>query len=229
MTDIKASDAGEALKIIAHKLNNVNVIEPEGLHTLLRVVRDLKAGKRNQHWLLDVDRGNPIKFKKGITSDGKFVRPKIDFAKIRVNQSYEGRPPFESFDLAMVLEDDAEDILSRWHIDLANNGEDGFQTGPLFHLQFGGRNNGFDRAHDHPVKEPRWCHPPMELALMSEMIVANFFEQAWHTLSNDPSWCTSICLFQKLCYESYLLRLQKCLDAPSGSTILKHVWASNWS
>ncbi|MBS3668114.1 hypothetical protein [Vreelandella boliviensis] len=229
MTDIRASDAGDALKIIANKLRSVNVIEPEGLYTLMRVVRDLKARKRNKEWQLDVDRGAPIQFKQGTTSDGKKVRPKIDFAKIQVNQSYDSRPPFDSFDLAMVLEDDAEVILSRWHIDLANNGEGGFQTGPLFHLQFGGRNNGFDRAHDHPVKEPRWCHPPMELALMSEMIVANFFEDAWYNLRNDPSWCASVCLFQTLCYESYLLRLQECLNAPRGSTILQDVWASNWN
>lgn len=229
MTKIYAQDASDALKAIANKLNHVSVIEPEGLNSLLRVVRDLKSNKRNLNWVQDVDRGNPILFKEGVTSDGIRVRPKIDFARIKVNQSHTSRPPFDSFDLAMVLEDDANAVLSRWHIDLANRSNKGVQAGPLFHLQFGGRNNGLDRSQDHPVKEPRWCHPPMDLALMSEMIVANFFEDAWHILRQDPSWCNSICVFQHLCYESYLLRLQGCLNTPKGSTILQDVWAPNWS
>ncbi len=194
----------------------------------MRVARDLKAKKRSKQWPLDVDRGSPIRFRTGTTSDGKRVRPKIDFAKIHVNQDHQHRPPFDCFDLAIVIEDEDEQLLSRWHIDQANNGAEGVQTGPLFHLQFGGRNYGFDRADDHPVKEPRWCHPPMELALASEMIVANFFEEAWKNLREDPGWCSNIQLFQKLCYESYVLRLQNCLNTPSGSTILRDVWASNW-
>lgn len=229
MTDIRARDAGDALHSIASKLNGAKVLEPEGLDTLLRVARDLKAKKRSPGWRLEVDRGMPVRFKVGIASDGKKVRPKIDYASINVNQALVDRPPFDCFDLAIVLEDETENLLSRWHIDLANASGGAVQAGPLFHLQFGGRSNGSNRSQDHPVKEPRWCHPPMELALASEMIVANFFEKAWQELREDRSWCTSINLFQKLCYESYLQRLQRCLDAPSGSTILRDVWASNWN
>lgn len=228
MTDFKASEAGDALQVIANKLHSVKVLEPEGLHTLQRVARDLKSKKRKREWPLEVDRGAPVRFKLGETSDGKKVRPKIDFANIQVNQSLTNKPPFDCFDLAIVLEDDEEKPLSRWHIDLANDSGGTIQAGPLFHLQFGGRNNGHDRFEDHPVKEPRWCHPPMELALASEMIIANFFEDAWLGLREDRTWCTNINLFQKLCYESYLKRLQDCLDAPSGSTMLRDVWASNW-
>ena len=229
MTDFKASEAGDALHVIANKLNSAKVLEPEGLNTLQRVARDLRAKKRSREWPLEVDRGAPVRFKLGETSDGKKVRPKIDFAKVIVNQSLKDRPPFDCFDLAIVLEDEDGQPLSRWHIDLANDSSGTMQTGPLFHLQFGGRNNGFDRFEDHPVKEPRWCHPPMELALASEMITANFFEAAWGSLREDRTWCTNINLFQKLCYEDYLKRLQQCLETPSGSTILRDVWASNWS
>jgi hypothetical protein len=228
VTDIKAADAGDALQAIANKLRDANVIEPEGLNTLLRVSRDLKAKKRSRNWQLDVDRGAPIRFRQGTTSDGVQVRPKIDFARIHVNQDHTVRPPFDSLDLAIILEDDSGKSMSRWHIDQANSDASGVQAGPLFHLQFGGRNNGLDRSEDHPIKEPRWCHPPMELALASEMIVANFFDKAWQSLREDPSWCKNIRLFQTLCYESYLVRLQRCLDAPSGSTMLRDVWASNW-
>lgn len=229
MTDIKACDAGDALHAIANKLNGAKVLEPEGMNALVRVAQDLKKLKRRRDWLLEVDRGTPVRFKIGVTSDRKKIRPKIDLANIRVNQAIQNRPPFDCFDLAIVLEDETQKKLSRWHIDLANASDGTVQSGPLFHLQFGGRNNGYDRSEDHPVKEPRWCHPPMELALASEMIVANFFESAWEELREDRGWCININVFQKLCYESYLQRLQRCLDTPSGSTILRDVWASNWS
>lgn len=229
MTDIKACDAATALKAIANKLNMAQVLEPEGLNTLNMIVADLRTRNRKLDWLLEVDRGAPVRFKVGVTSDGKRVRPKIDFANIHVNQRISSRPPFDCFDLAVVLEDEMGNTLSRWHIDLANESGGAVQAGPLYHLQFGGRNNGHDRGEDHPVKEPRWCHPPMELALTSEMIVANFFQTAWQDLKEDRSWCQNINVFQKLCYESYLQRLQRCLEVPSGSTILHDVWSSNWS
>ncbi|AZV76951.1 hypothetical protein EBB79_02935 [Parasedimentitalea marina] len=228
MTDIKAEAAGEALKAIAQKLDDTGVIAPEGRSTLLRVASELKGKKRSKQWPQEVDRGSPVRFNVGKTADNKPVRPIIDFAKIHVNQNHKSRPPFDCFDLAIVLESDTGDLLSRWHIDQANSEGGSYQAGPLFHLQFGGRNNGYDRSVDHPIKEPRWCHPPMDLALSTEMIVANFFEDAWHGLREDPSWCLNIGLFQKLCYEAYLEHLQKCISAPRGSTILNDVWAANW-
>ncbi len=229
MAGISAREAGDALHSVANKLSEAQVIEPEGAAALFEVARDLKATKRNQPWLLEISRGTPVRFKLGKTADGKSVRPRIDYASIRVDQTIGDRPPFSSFDLAILLESDTGEPLSRWHIDLANGSGATAQSGPLFHLQFGGRNNGYDRRDDHPVKEPRWCHPPMELALSCEMIVANFFEHKWETLREDRSWCTNINLFQKLCYESYLRRMQRCLDSPSGSTILRDVWAKNWA
>lgn len=68
----------------------------------------------------------------------------------------------------------------------------------------------------------------MELALVCEVISANFFESAWLELREDPTWCKSIRLFQRLCYEKYLSKLQLSLDGPESSTILGDAWASNW-
>ncbi|GJL89585.1 MAG: hypothetical protein DHS20C03_32940 [Minwuia thermotolerans] len=229
MTNIRAREAGEALQAIATKLNSAKVLEPDGFNTLMRVSRDLKAGKRKQTWPIEVDDGAPVRFRVTSTSDGKQVRPVIHFAEIGVNQSIQNRPPFDRFDLAIIIEGEDRKPLSRWHIDLANASGGVIQPGPLFHLQFGGRIRTHGRDEDHPVKEPRWCHPPMELALASEMIVANFFETEWATLREDRGWCSNINLFQKLCYENYLERLKRCLDGPSSTTILRDVWASNWN
>jgi len=229
MTDIQADDAGKALKAITMKLLKAGVLEQDGVTSLLNVASGMVAQKRNRNWLQEVDRGNPVRFKQVPTSDNGFIRPKIDFARIGVNQSHASRPPFDFFDVAIVVEDGSGTPLSRWHLDFANQNQGTVQSGPLFHLQFGGRNHGFPRSLDHPVKEPRWCHPPMELALVCELIIANFFEDEWIALRDDPSWCHNICMFQSLCFENYLSKLQQSINTPSGSTILKDMWASNWN
>lgn len=227
MTDIQAADAGKALRAIATKLFDAGVLEPEGRSTLYGVADALKRRKRKKEWSLFVDRSAPVAFKFGVTSDGKKVRPRIDYADIEVNQKHDNRPPFDCFGLAVVIEDDTGVPASRWHLDQANTENGITQTGPLFHLQFGGRNRDHDRGLDHPIKEPRWHHPPMELALTCEMILANFFEKEWLGLRDDASWCTHIGLFQNLCYENYLTSLRTSLESPRGSTILKDSWASS--
>lgn len=201
---------------------------PEGRAVLDDVAQELKRKKRQKKWRLFVDRQNPISFKSCKTSYGKVVQPRIDHADIKVNQDHEDRPPFDSFDLAVVIAEESGKPISRWHLDQANVENGVPQTGPLFHMQFGGRNHGFPRELDHPIKEPRWIHPPMELALTCETILANFYEKEWLILREDPSWCRHICLFQTLCYENYLAKLQNCLSKTQGSTILKDAWASNW-
>lgn len=228
MTDIQAAKASNALKAITQKLFDAGVLKLEGRSTLLDVAASIKRKKRQNNWHIFVDRRAPIAFNLGLTSDGKRVRPRIDYADIQVNQAHTHRPPFDCFDLAVVIEDENGVPSSRWHLDQANVESGVVQGGPLIHLQFGGRNHDQERALDHPIKEPRWNHPPMDLALMCETIIANFFEKEWLVLRDDPSWCNHICLFQTLCYENYLTRLRTCLDNPCGSTILKESWASNW-
>lgn len=228
MTSIEAADASAALKAITIKLDGAGVLTPEGMAALNEVAQALKRKKRQKKWQLFVDRQNAIYFKSCETSYGKTVQPRIDHADIQVNQDHEDRPPFDSFDLAVVIAEESGKPISRWHLDQANVENGVPQTGPLFHMQFGGRNHDFPRELDHPIKEPRWSHPPMELALTCETILANFYEKEWLVLREDASWCRHICLFQTLCYENYLAKLQNCLGNPRGSTILKDAWASNW-
>lgn len=228
MTDIKAVDAAKSLRAIATKLYDAGVLQPEGRSTLYRVVAELKLGRRSREWQLFVDRSSPVTFSIGVTSDGKKVRPSIDYADIKINQDHVDRPPFDCFDIAVLIENENGGPSSRWHLDQANVEDGVTQSGPLFHLQFGGRNHSQLREQDHPIKEPRWNHPPMDLALMCETILANFFEKEWLELRDDPSWCKHICLFQNLCYDNYLATLRTCLDSPKGSTMLKDTWGANW-
>lgn len=112
-------------------------------------------------------------------------------------------------------------------LDLANKPGGIPQSGPLTHLQFGGHHHG-NRAQDHPLKVPRWCHPPMDVALLCEVVAANFYEEEWLGLRDEPNWCQSISLFQRLCYTHYFDSMTKSLSM-SSTTALRSMWASTYT
>lgn len=223
---ITAALAGDALSVVATKLLESQILEPEGYAVLSRISGELKRSRDAITWVTEVDRGNPIRFVKHQDRSGKIVAPAIMAKKITVDQKERRTPPFTTLDLALEIEDGQGNPVSRWHIDLANAPAGMPQSGPLIHLQYGGHHH--DAGHlDPPLRTPRWCHPPMELALLSEVVAANFFEPQWVEMREDPGWCEAIALFQRLCYSHYADRLKASLSQRSTTT-LNTMWASSW-
>lgn len=223
---ISAAAAGEAMTKVATKLRDNEILEQEGYGVLMRVSSELKRAKGAISWVIEVDRGQPIRFVKHRDRSGKTITPTIVAKRIRVDQGQRTTPPFTSLDLALEIDDEHGNPFSRWHLDLANAQGGAVQTGPLVHLQYGGHLHNAGHL-DHPLKTPRWCHPPMELALLSEVVAANFFEKQWIEMRDDPGWCGAITLFQKLCYQHYAERLVQSLSQ-SATTTLNTMWASVW-
>jgi hypothetical protein len=223
---ITAAKAGEALSVVATKLLENEILQAEGYAVLQRVAGALQKDKEALTWGVEVDRGAPILFSKVKDKGGKTVTPSIVAKKITINQIERKTPPFSHLDIALEIDDEYSQPLSRWHLDLANATDDVIQSGPLVHLQYGGHHHNAGHL-DHPLRTPRWCHPPMELALLSEVVAANFFEDAWVAMREDPNWCKAICLYQSLCYSHYVERLTKSLSV-SSSTSLNTMWATEW-
>ncbi len=159
----------------------------------------------------------------------KWVVPAIVSDGIHIRQSEAALPPFDKLDLALEVSDEADGPVARWHLDLANRKtgkEDEWQPGPLIHLQYGGHIHNA-RHLDHPLKVPRWCHPPMEVVLLCEVVAANFYERQWLELREDSNWCRSVSVFEQLCYTDYAAKLQSAL-ATSTRTALNSMWAGTW-
>jgi len=222
---LTARDAGEALMTVARRLGDAGVLTAEGARILETQGRRIKQSQKPCEWSLLIDPDERVKFEWTEDKNGHHVQPWL-CANLVVNQSLAGRPPFSALDIAIQFDDLNDEPVARWHVDLANEKDDAFQPGPLFHLQFGGHQQGF-RDRDHPLKAPRWCHPPMEAALLCEVIAANFFEEKWLVLREDPAWCEAIAHFQRLCYPSYLNKLAEALLKPRA-TLLNEVWAGDW-
>ncbi len=223
---IEAVSAGDALSVVATKLLESEILQPEGFAVLSRISQELRRRKNAVSWVTEVDRGDPIRFVKHHDRCGKTISLAITAKKITVDQKMRRTPPFTTLDLALEIDDDQGNPVSRWHLDLANAPGGLAQSGPLIHLQYGGHRHGAGHL-DHPLRTPRWCHPPMELALLSEMVAANFFEAQWIEMREDPGWCKAITLFQRLCYQHYAERLTASLSQ-SSTTTLNTMWASAW-
>lgn len=222
---VNAIDAGEALMTVARRLGEARVLTSEGARILEAQGRRIKQSQKPSEWTMLIDPDERVKFEWIEDKNGQPVQPWL-CANLVVDQSLAGRPPFSVLDIAIQFDDLHDAPVGRWHVDLANEKDDEFQPGPLFHLQFGGHQQGF-RERDHPLKAPRWCHPPIEAALVCEVIAANFFEDKWLALREDPGWCAAIAQFQRLCYPAYLNKLAEALLKPR-STLLNEVWAGDW-
>lgn len=232
MAVVGAEEAGKALSTVATKLATANILSWDGQQVLEEQAGRLRKLGNVPAWGVEVDRNRPVFFNNSVDKNGAAIRISIDGARVEFQQDDEDLCPVRNMDAAVVIADAKDELIARWHIDKANleaghDDEMQAQPGPLFHLQFGGHVAG-RRDLDLPIKEPRWCHPPLEIALLCEIVAANFFEQAWNdNVRDDESWCSAIQLFQRLCWERYLRKKLECITV-SRSTALGLMWADRW-
>lgn len=226
--NITAKDMAGAIGSIASILKDKDIITDNGYSSLLDIQSQLKAFKNNKYWFMSVDIDRPIEFEiiDKVLKEKDPVSVILSSEKISIDLNNEF--PFINLDVCVVIRNMDEEPISRWHFDLANQNEEGvMQPGPLTHLQYGGHNSG-NREYDHPLKIPRWCHPPMDIILLCEAIVANFFPEKWDLIKDNPSWCHAIAESQKICYSAYLYKMIKSLGL-SSTTILQEMDAKSWN
>ena len=83
---------------------------------------------------------------------------------------------------------EAEKLLERHHLDLANAGSPG-QAGPVWHLQMGGNPSGsIDPTETGWLDLPRWPTAPMDLTLAIEFLAYSFFPEKWVQLNDRGDW-----------------------------------------
>lgn len=223
---VTAGEMADAINTIANKMLSVGIITPEGYAALTEEGRRLNRTPKATSWQVEIHRDNAIIFTDTLDERAELIIPRISCKGISVEQVQHDCPPFASLDVALEIQDSLRNSLSRWHVDWANSTDGVCQSGPLVHLQFGGHRPG-QRDTDHPLKVPRWCHPPMDILLLCEMVAANFYEEQWEELREDQNWCKAIATGQKLCYSAYLRKMTEGLSI-SSKTLLHSMWASEW-
>lgn len=222
----EAGEIGESIETVATKLYEFNIITDSGYGVLYEEGRRLKVARKATSWDIFVDRDNAIEFRETCDKNGDGIIPRITCPGISVVQDDCSHPPFKALDIAIEIENRDREPIARWHVDWANTNNEVTQSGPLVHLQYGGHNAGH-RDLDHPLKVPRWCHPPMDLVLMCEVMAANFYEEEWEELREDQNWNVAVSIAQRFCYSSYFRKFSSGLSVASKS-ILHSMWATEW-
>jgi hypothetical protein len=163
------------------------------VHQWVRQCNPCRKGhtaKRCLGWRLLVDRGFLV-----LGPVGQSGRPTIR-VDVSANCSFEratpGRQPewvakplTESTVVVEIFDVGSDTILERHHVDLANRG----QQGPTWHFQYGGNPaGGVEELPTSWLQEPRWPMAPLDLTLLIELLVYNFFPEQWRRLNGQGEW-----------------------------------------
>lgn len=222
-----ACELADALSTVCRILYENKLLTDKGYASFQNVIRELKRLRNRKEWSFVVDLDDPIEFEfaENVINQSDYAQILLSAKEVSVDTSKHF--PFKTWDISLLIKDLDGEPIGRWHFDFANQNTDSMQSGPLTHMQFGGHISGGNRNHDYSLKVPRWTHPPMDLSLLCEVIVANFFPHTWDLIKEDPAWCESISLSEKLCYSAYVSKLLTSLNA-SGTTFLNEVEAKTW-
>jgi len=182
-------------------------------------------------WSYKVNASTPLKFKPIYDSYLAYEIFPVIYLDVEVDDSLTASniPPFKTLVVTLEVKRLSDlHIIYRAHFDLANKEGDppAYQPGPLYHVQFGGHSPGGDRASDFRLKIPRWTYPPMDLILVCETIVANFYPDKWNKLKGQRGWLEYIKQSQELCYSRYFEKVDSILSG--GRSLLNETWASSW-
>lgn len=221
---LQAKEMATRLQNLFRQLTDLQVIEQDSWSSINEAVKRLKRTHETDDWRYDVTPTKPIKFKCIRNKHGKLVQPvvttQIEASPASFGEQDDG---FRLLNTTIELWDETRMPISRWHIDLAND----TQEGPKFHLQGGGHSSGnTDRNSDYRIDIPRWAYPPMDLILVCEMIVANFFPTQWHSVRETTAWVKLVQDAEKYCLSSYHNQVVGLLNTSGkNQTVLQRLWA----
>lgn len=203
-----------------------------------------QKGKRPATWRVSISKEHPLEFKK--SSEGNFEVhvdlscemegevASLDSDKtvlkkynvlIRIwscQEKISYRERIDAPGLKQELEGQGWNrVVSRFHMDLRENVPR--KPEPLYHLHFGGRSEDNEYCWiPKNLDEPRFCCFPMDLILLCEFILTNFFPEESENLRRTPEWRRMIQKSQYLYLRPYLARLTKFLNN-ENDTLLGHL------
>jgi hypothetical protein len=109
-------------------------------------------------------------------------------------------------------------VILRFHFDLKNLDEENLE--PLFHLHVGGRQRDEENCWLHErIPVPRFSHPPMDLILLCEFVLVNFFPEGYRNLKEDPEWINLIRKSQEIFQVPYFKKSIKHINDENGTLL----------
>ncbi len=173
-------------------------LDPASHHTLIEEAQTLDRELKKDKWKFKISRDDPITFK------NKNSNLQIDIAcKIEGIGNHTEKHNVE-FRVRSTTNDDQN---VKFHIDqkLPDTQE------PWHHLHMG----GFD--------EPRFPYPPMDIILLSEFILINYFQEVYEDLRKDGGWKRLIINSQNIFQKEYYETCWNCIENHENTTLMEHL------
>jgi len=193
---------------------------------LLRTSLKRKRNVETVDWRLAISPKNPLIF---ITNDCHFqvdISCEIEGIGNLINKqnmlirvwSYDINTCFrDEMDAAILKEkikqEGGKRVMLRFHIDRRTL--DVKNPEPCYHLHVGGIPDDSENCWiPKQIKEPRFPFPPMDLILLSEFVLVNFFHVESKDLREKPEWKSLVKKSQEFFIRPYFKECMKFLNSP---------------
>jgi hypothetical protein len=113
------------------------------------------------------------------------------------------REPFDSLNIKSLAEGgDWKRVMIRFHLEQKEKNVT--LPEPICHLNFGGKQSPEEYCWiPTTIKEPRFPHPPMDIVLLLEYILLNYYPNETQDFRNGREWIDIVRFSQKLFQEKY--------------------------
>ncbi len=166
---------------------------------LIERARSLKNNTKNGEWKFIIPRESPLIFVNHETNKMIKISCIIEGKEKEINK--------HNMELQVCSYIEKEKIFE-FRIDLKSPGAK--IPEPINHLHV----LGFD--------VPRFPYPPMDVVLLCEFVLINFFPKESEKLRQDPTWKKMVLSSQKIFVEPYFEKCLKCLDNKK-ETLMGHL------
>ena len=173
-------------------------LDPASHSTLIDEAKTLEREIKNDKWKFLISRDDPITFK------NKDSNLQIDIACKIEGSGDDTKKHSVEFRVCSKREDNP---YVKFHIDqkVPDTPE------PWHHLHMGG------------FKEPRFPCPPMDIILLSEFILINYFQEVSEDLRRNRGWKKLIMNSQNIFQKEYYETCWNCIANNKNATLMEHL------
>jgi len=208
--------------------------------------------ERKVEWIFVIPRDTPLRFKisevdpelklrvdlscliQGLeeVTKKKFAIKKYNF-EVRIwseEKDVVYRDVFDSEEIGkQIMDSGCKRVMSRFHFDIKCT-DTQRHLEPFSHFHIGGDSEGNEFCWLHnKIEIPRFPNPPMDLILLSELILASFFPSQSQELRDDPFWKHLVKFSQNCFLKPYFDECNYVISNPDKvhSTLLSHLHTIN--
>lgn len=193
-----------------------------------------KKGKRKlKSWEFSISRDEPLVFREnsekyqvdiagiicGVGDDITEVKTRLRVWSLDEALCY--RDGIDCAEFKNKFQEYKKRVMVRYHFDRRAPSVE--KPEPIYHLQVGGQtlpdeNCWFPKQ----IEVPRFHFPPMDIILLCELVLVNFFHKESEILRKKPEWIRLIQKSQHIFQDVYFTQFNKCC-VNSSNTILGHL------